>query len=197
MTADAVNLLAEIRRLGGDVKLVSCDKLKLVAPSALMPELTKRVRVAKPMLLAVLSNDITPARREGEGVLYPSNDRATAQHSPAGSLREQAISVPAAEWHARHREALAYWSALHPPGQAAALAWGEIEDRWHRLHGARWPPWQCAGCDQPIGGLAAMTLADGSRVHLGKLSCLLCFGRRWRSAASSALRRLGIEPPPL
>jgi hypothetical protein len=67
MTADAVNLLAEIRRLGGDVKLVSCDKLKLVAPSALMPELIKRVRVAKPMLLAVLSNDSTPARREGEG----------------------------------------------------------------------------------------------------------------------------------
>lgn len=194
MKADAVNLLAEIRRLGGDVKLVSCDKLKLVAPSALMPELIKRVRVAKPMLLAVLANNTS--RWRGEGVLYPRRNRATAQHSPAGSLRERAISVPAAEWHARHREALAYWSVLHPPDEAAALAWGEIEDRWHRLHGARWPPWQCAGCDQPIGGLPAVTLADGSRVHLGNLSCLLCFGRRWRSAASSALCSLGIEPPP-
>jgi hypothetical protein len=86
MTADAVNLLAEIRRLGGDVKLVSCDKLKLVAPSALMPELTKRVRVAKPMLLAVLSNDITPARREGEGVLYPSNDRAVKGTPPVKAV---------------------------------------------------------------------------------------------------------------
>ena len=147
MTADAVDLLAEIRRLGGDVKLISCDKLKLVAPTALMPELAKRVRVAKPTILAVLADKPSPARRDGEGLLYPRRNRATAQHSPAGSLREQVISVPAAEWHARHREALAYWSALHPPDEAAALAWGEIEDRWHRLHGARWLPWQCAGCD--------------------------------------------------
>jgi hypothetical protein len=96
---------------------------------------------------------------------------------------------------ARHREALAYWSALHPPNEAAALAWGEIEGRWHRLHGARWPLWQCAGRDQPIGGLPAVMLAHGKRVHLGKRGCVLCFGRRWRSAASSALRSLGIEPP--
>jgi hypothetical protein len=71
MTADAVNLLAEIRRLGGDVKLVSCDKLKLVAPSALMPELIKRVRVAKPMLLAVLADNTSRSRGMGRGCYTP------------------------------------------------------------------------------------------------------------------------------
>jgi hypothetical protein len=197
MNAKAVNLLAEIRRLGGDVTLVSCDKLKLIAPSALMPELIKKVRLAKPTLLTVLAKNSGISRRDGEGVSYPWPNRATAQHSPAGSSPERATCMPAAEWRARHREALAYWSALYPPDEAAALAWGEIEGRWHKLHGARWPPWQCAGCDQPIGGLAAVTLADGNRVHLGKLGCLLCFGRRWRSAAASALRSLGIERPPL
>src|SRR5262249_22277238 len=117
--------------------------------TALMPELIKRGRVAKPTLLAVLADSTNRSRGDGkgEGVLYPRRNRATAQHSPAGSLREQVISVPAAEWHPPPREALAYWGALHPPDEAAALAWGEIEDRWHRLHGARWLPWQCAGCD--------------------------------------------------
>jgi hypothetical protein len=197
MNADAVNLLAEIRRLGGDVKLVSSDKLKLIAPSTLLPDLIKKVRVAKPMLLNVLANDSALTQRDGEGVSYRSLDRATAQHSPVESSPDRAISMPAADWCARYREALAYWSALHPPDEVAVLAWSEIENRWHRLHGARWPAWQCAGCDQPIGCFRAVTLADGSRVHLGKLSCLLRFGRRWRSAASSALSNLGIEPPRL
>jgi hypothetical protein len=52
MMADAANLLAQIRRSGGDVKLVGCNKLKLVAPTALMPELAEKVRAVKPMLLA-------------------------------------------------------------------------------------------------------------------------------------------------
>ena len=56
--------------------------LTLVAPSALMPELIKRVRVAKPMLLAVLASNTSRSRGEGEGVLYPRRNRATAQHSP-------------------------------------------------------------------------------------------------------------------
>jgi hypothetical protein len=37
MTVEATNLLAEIRRLGGDVKLISCDKLRLIAPTASAP----------------------------------------------------------------------------------------------------------------------------------------------------------------
>ena len=37
MTADVANLLAEIRRSGGDVMLVGDDRLKLVAPKLFFP----------------------------------------------------------------------------------------------------------------------------------------------------------------
>jgi hypothetical protein len=40
-------------------------------------------------------------------------------------------------WQARHREALTYWGALHSAAEAARLGWGEMQNRWHRLHDAR------------------------------------------------------------
>jgi hypothetical protein len=99
----------------------------------------------------------------------------------------------ATSWPARHREALTHWSALHTADEAAGLAWGELQDRWHRLHGARVPEWQCAGCGEPIGGLAALDLADGSRVHLDRLDCLLSLGERRRREATAGLRAR-LEP---
>jgi len=74
-------------------------------------------------------------------------------HKPAVS------AALAGEWHARHREAAEYWSAFHSSAEAAALTWGEIQLRWHRIHGARSPAWQCAGCRSPIGGRAALAEA--------------------------------------
>jgi hypothetical protein len=72
----------------------------------------------------------------------------------------------------------------------------ELLNEWHTRNGRRWPIWQCAGCDQLIGGLAALTLADRNRVHLDdKLSCLLRYGERWRSEATAGLRALGLHPP--
>jgi hypothetical protein len=199
MTADAANLLAEIRRSGGDVRLVGCDRLKLVAPTALLSELAERVRAAKPMLLAVLADTgpiASAAQEGGGGVLNPWRNGATVQHSTAPSSSDRAIPTPAADWHARHREALAHWSALHPADEATGLAWGEMQDRWHRLHGTRAPAGQCVGCGEPIGGLAALTLADSNRVHLGdSLGCLLAFGERWRNEATAGLRALGLDPP--
>jgi hypothetical protein len=62
---------------------------------------------------------------------------------------------------------------------AKRLAWGDMENDWHYAHGRRWPSWQCAGCDGPIGGLAALDLTDGNRVHLQDIECLIAFGRRW------------------
>jgi hypothetical protein len=200
MRADALNLLAEIRRSGGDVTLVGGDRLKLVAPTALVPELAEKVRAAKPMLLAVLADTgrtANAAQEGGRGAVNPSRNGATAQHSTAASSSDRAIPTPAADWRARHCEALAYWSAFHPADEAEHLAWGELEIRWHRLHRTRSPEWQCAGCGEPIGGLAAMTLADGSRVHFGDdLSCLMAFGQRWRSAATKGLRALGLVESP-
>jgi hypothetical protein len=109
-----------------------------------------------------------------------------------------AILGEAADWHARHREALAYWSALHPADEAARLAWGELRGRWHRLYGECVPEWQCAGCGEPIGGADALTLGDGNRVHLGDahgLDCVIAYGGRWRAGATRGLVSLGLKPP--
>jgi len=114
-------------------------------------------------------------------------------HKPA------VIAALAADWRTRHREALAYWGALRPAPEAARLAWGEMQNRWHRLHGSRVPQWQCAGCGEPISGLPALNLADGNRAHLDQahgLDCLLSFGERWRREATDGLRTLGLDPPP-
>jgi hypothetical protein len=199
MTAEVANLLAEIRRSGGEVRLLGCDKLKLVAPAALLHELTERVRAAKPMLLAALAatgRKPGVTLKGGGGVINPWRNGATAQHPTTKLSSDRGIAMPAADWGTRYREALAYWSALHPAGKAGRLAWGEIENQWHMRNGERVPDWQCAGCRAPIGGLAALTLADGNRVHLDKLSCMLTFGQRWRRDAAAALSVLGLAPPP-
>jgi hypothetical protein len=122
----------------------------------------------------------------------PADFVASIREAKAAVLE---ILAEAPDWRARHREALACWSALRPGEEAAGLAWGELEDRWHRRHGTRVPQWQCAGCGKAIGGLAALALADGNRVHIDKLDCLLRFGERWRSEAAAALRALGLSEP--
>lgn len=198
MTADAANLLAEIRRSGGDVRLVGCDRLKLVAPTTLLPEFAERVRAAKPTLLAALADTgqkASAAQEGGGGVFNPWRNGATAQHLTAASSSDHAIPTPAADCCARHREALAYWSAFRLASEAARLAWGEIELHWHMHYGERLPPDLCGGCRRPIGGAEALCLADDSRVHLDDLGCLIQYGTRWRAAATAALRKMGLTPP--
>jgi hypothetical protein len=197
MTADIADLLAEIRRIGGDVSLVGCDRLKLVAPTALLPELAERVRAAKPMLLAALADtgqESNATEEGGGGVLNLCRNGATAQHPMVDASWDRAVLAPP-DWRVRHCEALVHWSSFHPAGEAAHIAWGEIENRWHMQHGERVPHWQCAGCRDPIGGRAALTLADGNRAHLDKLDCLLSFGERWRCEATAGLKAFGLDPP--
>jgi len=197
MTADATNLLAEIHRAGGDVRLVGCDSLKLVAPKALLPELAERVRAAKPMLLAALAGTgpKPSGSKEGGGALNPRHNDATVQHLTEETESDFTIPTHPADWRARHHEALAYWNAFRPAGEAARMAWDEIESRWHMRHGERLPHWQCAGCREPIGGFSALPLADGNRVHFHRVDCLLAFGERWRRAAAVGLTVLGLTPP--
>jgi hypothetical protein len=99
-------------------------------------------------------------------------------------------------WRARHREALEHWGLFHSAAEAAGLAWGEIQVRWHRRHGRLASEWQCVGCSEPIGGLPALDLPDGNRVHFDKFDCLLSFGERWRAEATAGLEALGLKPPP-
>jgi hypothetical protein len=79
--------------------------------------------------------------------------------------------------------------------QARQLAWGDLQNEWHAMHGRRWPTWQCAGCEAPIGGVKSRDLPDGNRVHFEPMDCLIIFGDRWRSTAHAALIKLGLEPP--
>ena len=59
----------------------------------------------------------------------------------------------------------------------------------------RWPAWQCAGCNAPLGGSQALNLPDGNRVHFDPIDCLIRFGNRWRGDAHKALVACGLEPP--
>jgi hypothetical protein len=81
--------------------------------------------------------------------------------------------------------------------EARRLAWGDVENEWHELHGRRWPSWQCAGCNAPLSGSQALNLPDGNRVHFEPIDCLIRFGKRWRGDASEALIALGLELPRL
>ena len=102
-------------------------------------------------------------------------------------------------WRRQYLVRAIHWelSGARSQGRARVIAWGELEDRWHRLHSAHIPQWQCAGCGMPIGGLPALELADGSRVHFAySLACLLSCGERWRDEATAGLKALGLLPPP-
>lgn len=106
-----------------------------------------------------------------------------------------AVLDNAPDWQPRHWEALAYWLVLHSPDEAAQLAWGEMENRWHRLHGRRFPVTQCAGCGGVIRNGQILDLIDGGRVHFDDLGCLTRYGVRWRADATRALVAMGLAPP--
>jgi hypothetical protein len=97
------------------------------------------------------------------------------------------FAVKAVQWLVGDRD----WDA------AKRLAWGDLENEWHELHGRRWPSWQCAGCDGPLSGSQVLDLPDGNRVHFEPIDCLIRFGKRWRGDASEALVAFGLEPPRL
>jgi hypothetical protein len=138
-------------------------------------------------------------RREGDMIelaaARPLPPALVARIREAKAALLAILAEAAGDWRSRHREALVYWAALHPADEAEKIAWGEMQWRWHRLHGARASEWRCAGCGEPIGGFASLTLGDGNRVHLDRLNCLLLFGERWRCEASAGLQALGLDPP--
>jgi hypothetical protein len=106
--------------------------------------------------------------------------------------------VNASWWRERFAAKAVQWFVGDRDWDAAKrLAWGDVENEWHQLHGRRWPSWQCAGCDALIGGWQAVNLPDGNRVHFAPIDCLIRFGKRWRGAACEALVAFGLEPPGL
>ena len=106
--------------------------------------------------------------------------------------------VDASWWRERFTAKAVQWTIGDRNWEAAKrLAWGDLENEWHYLHGKRWPSWQCAGCCAPLGGSQALNLPDDNRVHFEPIDCLIRFGKRWRGDASEALVAFGLEPPRL
>jgi hypothetical protein len=118
------------------------------------------------------------------------------EHSERPSGEERSNSQ--VDWRALYEEraAICEFDGGYTRNEAEALAWGEIENRWHLEHGHRVPRDLCAGCRRPIGASEALDLIDGNRVHLTNSNfCLLQHGNRWRANATRALLALGLRPP--
>ena len=178
MTDAAEELLGCLAELGASVA-PDGDRLVVRAGASGIPAaLMARLRAAKPDLIAAL---------------------ATGAHTPSQTADRTTHPVDAAWWHGRFTIRTIHWElgGYRSHLEARCLAFGELLDEFRESQGRRWPTWQCAGCDEPIDGLSALTLADGNRIHFGdENECLIRFGRRWHGAAVAGLRALGLEAPP-
>ena len=120
---------------------------------------------------------------------------ALVPEEPASQAVE--LSPDPAWWRHHYLVRTINWelSGARPESSAQRIAWSELLNEWHRRHGTRISQGQCAGCGEPIGGRTTLDLADGNRVHLDGLDCVLRFGERWRREATAGLRALGLDPP--
>jgi hypothetical protein len=148
--------------------------------------------------------EVTPvAQRAIPGLpTKPIDDHCINPGNPSYAVVGMACASPQlfndpGSWHDLYQERAAHreFDGDHPRAEAEELAFNELVVAWHALHGRRWPDWQCAGCDQPIGELPSLGLADRNRVHFAQPDCLIRFGERWRGEAAAGLRLLGIERP--
>src|SRR5262249_40340199 len=66
------------------------------------------------------------------------------------------------DWRDLYEQRAAHWSleGRRSRAEAEALAWGELENRWHRMRGERVPPDICAGCRRPIAAAEALVLSE-------------------------------------
>jgi hypothetical protein len=173
----AADLLHRLAEVGAKVEASGNRLIVRAGPKPVPGELVQRLREAKAeVLVALAPAERTPAAVEA---FYRCNPSEAAQWRRHFIIRTIDRELRGARFHA----------------EAARLAWGELLSEWHKRHGRRWPASQCAGCGRPLGGIRALGLADGSRLHLDKLDCLLSFGERWRNEATAGLRALGLDPP--
>ncbi len=193
MTGIVQSLLAELRAAGGALVVAGPDQLKVTAPEPLPDDLMARLRAAKPELLAALNGKkprIDSSEVAGAAPCRDTSDTASAHREASQALWD------APDWMAFYdeRAAIREYDGHHSRAAAEQFAWSELQCEWHRLHGERSPDWQCAGCGKPVSGSPASILPDGARVHDG-LACLIAYGKRWRSAATAALVKMGLSKP--
>jgi hypothetical protein len=140
MTTAAVDMLAAVRAIGGDVKLASSGRLKVVAPAPLPNELIEQLRAVKLDLISLLAPHTPPAEKWTER----EEERAGIAEFDRGAPRQWA-------------EALARLDPKKPPGDVPPRRWLRfIDDCGHFLDGgwaARamelgWGPLDLFGCDR-------------------------------------------------
>ena len=177
MTA-AQELLDRLAEIGAEVKPAGDNLILRAGPKPIPGELVSELRRVKREVLARLSSPDYAAK----GI----DGRAVGDVLDAAWWRRH-FTIRTLHWGLTGR-----WTKDEVEG----LAYGEVLDAWRKSQGRRWPVWQCAGCDEPIGSLSALLLADENRVHFDvERECLIRFGRHWRGEAAAGLRALGLEPP--
>jgi hypothetical protein len=174
----ADELLTRLAEIGAAIEPKG-DRLILRAGRTPIPgELVRRFRRAKGEVLATLA----------------SIERAphhVAGHGDDPDVRD------AKWWRRQFTIRTIHWglTGRRTKAEVEGLAYGELLDEWRKSHGRRWPVWQCAGCDEPIGDSSALLLVDGNWVHFDEeYECLIRFGRRWRDEATAGLQALGLDP---
>jgi hypothetical protein len=173
MKANALTVLAAIRRAGGDIRVIGEDRLKVLAPAALLPEFVARARAAKPELLAALIGEVA---------------------SEAGQAPQAAVLN---YWRVLFEERARQRSAGYSKPAATRLAWGEVVETWCDVHPQRLAVGRCAGCGKPLGH-GTLDLPDGARVHFEperEFTCLIAYGFARKHRAVEALAALGLHPP--
>jgi hypothetical protein len=173
MKANALTVLAAIRRAGGDIRVIGEDRLKVLAPASLLPEFVAQARAAKPELLAALASNLAPGT--GHDPQAPDLDNWRAMFEERSKERSGGYSKPI----------------------AMRLAWGEVVETWCELHPVPLPAGRCAGCGKPLGP-DTLDLPDGAQVHFEperEFACLIAYGFARKHRAVEALTALGIRPP--
>jgi hypothetical protein len=141
---------------------------------------------------------------DGHSGKSPSDRQLASGLKDTGDQAEPELATPSVDsrldptiWSDLYEERAAHrqLDGGYPRVAAELLAWREIEWRWHLAHRERIPTETCAGCGQLIRSDEALDLIDGARVHMKGYSCRTAYEQRWRSAATTALIALGLQPP--
>jgi len=126
LNALAVDILAAVHAAGGDVKLVSPYRLKLIAPTALPDDLIERVRAAKPDLLSLLQNN------KADPTLTPRAYWGEAEEERAAIIEYDGRTPRA--W----AEALARLDRANPPLDVSLERWQQFIDDCERFLDQGW-----------------------------------------------------------
>ena len=143
MTLVVTDMLAAVRAVGGDVKLVGFGRVKVVAPMPLPSDLIECLRASKPELLRLLTSS-RPEARPVETWSDAEEERAAIVEYDGGTPRPWA-------------EALARLDPARVPPNISPERWAQFIDDCGRFldqgrathaEGLGWGPLDLFGCDR-------------------------------------------------